>query len=92
VPCYRSRIGCTSATASLPSAVSRRLHTIPSRRNFLSSAENDGRVDGLHLNSPKLAKPGAQSVAALNIGLACADPLPVIIRYALHWIELTCSY
>jgi len=46
VPCYQSRIGCASATASLPSAVSSRLHAIPLHAQFLSSAENDGRVDG----------------------------------------------
>jgi hypothetical protein len=43
----------------------------PSRRNS-SAAQNDGRVGvgprRRHLNSPKLANPGGQSVAALDIG------------------------
>jgi hypothetical protein len=42
----------------------------PLQAQFLSSAENDGRVDvgprWRHLNGPRLANPGGQSVAALK--------------------------
>ena len=44
----------------------------PLQAQFLSSAKNDGRVDVAprrrHLNSPRFANPGGQSIAGLNLG------------------------